>query len=271
MTANALDTDRAACLAAGTNEHISKLFDINHLVSTLTRLTHWSEVPQDVVVSAPSNGTDSMHAMDADGMEMGAAIACIGNSLPVYLKVLQSFGQDMPVHSQQLDVYFSQQQKSEALRLVHALKGLAATIGFQSLSNAARALELDIKQAAPEALPHPSARALQGLIEKEQVRLCALMDQLTQTDESAGILDGTKAEDVSDLAGMADQLQGLLPLLEADDMSALEAFAATEQSVPAPFDAPLEQLNEAMASVDFASAAVIARDLLSRIQRTTLN
>jgi CheY-like chemotaxis protein len=121
LTANALDTDRAACLAAGTNEHIGKPFDINHLVSTLIRLTHWSEVPQDVFVPAPSNGTDSMHAMDADGM------------------------------------------------------------------------------------------------------------------------------------------------------SALEAFAAMEQSVPAPFDAPLEQLNEAMASMDFASAAVIARDLLSRIQRTTLN
>ncbi|MDC8773141.1 response regulator [Roseateles albus] len=38
LTANALDSDRAACLAAGMNEHMGKPFDINRLVELLLKL-----------------------------------------------------------------------------------------------------------------------------------------------------------------------------------------------------------------------------------------
>ncbi|MCF8155035.1 MAG: response regulator [Rhodoferax sp.] len=39
MTANALVSDRAACLEAGMDEHIGKPFDLDHLVATMLRLT----------------------------------------------------------------------------------------------------------------------------------------------------------------------------------------------------------------------------------------
>ncbi len=38
MTANAMASDRAACLEAGMNDHIGKPFDLDHLVDTLLRL-----------------------------------------------------------------------------------------------------------------------------------------------------------------------------------------------------------------------------------------
>ncbi|QTN26463.1 PAS-domain containing protein [Rhodoferax sp. AJA081-3] len=40
MTANAMASDRAACLEAGMDEHIGKPFELNHLVATLQRLVH---------------------------------------------------------------------------------------------------------------------------------------------------------------------------------------------------------------------------------------
>jgi CheY-like chemotaxis protein len=39
MTANAMASDRAACLAAGMNEHVGKPFELDHLVATVLRLT----------------------------------------------------------------------------------------------------------------------------------------------------------------------------------------------------------------------------------------
>ncbi len=40
MTANAMDTDRQACLAAGMNDHVGKPFNIAHLVQVLLRVTN---------------------------------------------------------------------------------------------------------------------------------------------------------------------------------------------------------------------------------------
>ena len=42
MTANAMDSDRAACLAAGMNDHIGKPFNLVHLVQVLQQLTRRS-------------------------------------------------------------------------------------------------------------------------------------------------------------------------------------------------------------------------------------
>jgi len=39
MTANALDSDRQSCLAAGMDAHVGKPFDVTHLVEVITRLT----------------------------------------------------------------------------------------------------------------------------------------------------------------------------------------------------------------------------------------
>jgi PAS domain S-box-containing protein len=39
MTANAMASDREACLTAGMNDHVGKPFELDHLVSTLLRLT----------------------------------------------------------------------------------------------------------------------------------------------------------------------------------------------------------------------------------------
>jgi len=38
MTANAMASDREACLDAGMNEHVGKPFELDHLVNTLLRL-----------------------------------------------------------------------------------------------------------------------------------------------------------------------------------------------------------------------------------------
>jgi two-component system sensor histidine kinase/response regulator len=39
MTANAMASDRAACLEAGMNDHVGKPFELDHLVATILRLS----------------------------------------------------------------------------------------------------------------------------------------------------------------------------------------------------------------------------------------
>ncbi|MCF8155037.1 MAG: CHASE domain-containing protein [Rhodoferax sp.] len=48
MTANAMASDRAACLEAGMNDHVGKPFDLDHLVATLLRYAGKAEAAQTV-------------------------------------------------------------------------------------------------------------------------------------------------------------------------------------------------------------------------------
>ena len=43
MTANAMASDRDACLAAGMNDHVGKPFDLNDLVQVVRRQAHWGD------------------------------------------------------------------------------------------------------------------------------------------------------------------------------------------------------------------------------------
>jgi CheY-like chemotaxis protein len=47
MTANAMDSDREACLAAGMNDHVGKPFNMAHLVQVLLRVTAGHSAPAD--------------------------------------------------------------------------------------------------------------------------------------------------------------------------------------------------------------------------------
>ena len=56
MTANAMRTDRDACIEAGMDDHIGKPFDLNQLVALLKRMTGHSAAPQPDVAEEPSLG-----------------------------------------------------------------------------------------------------------------------------------------------------------------------------------------------------------------------
>jgi len=62
LTANAMVSDRAACLEAGMNEHVGKPFDLPQLVSTLIRLTGWTTVAGEVATRAAG---DAMALLDS--------------------------------------------------------------------------------------------------------------------------------------------------------------------------------------------------------------
>jgi PAS domain S-box-containing protein len=54
MTANAMASDRAACLAAGMNDHVGKPFDLDHLVATLIRYAGMADAPQPAPQDLPT-------------------------------------------------------------------------------------------------------------------------------------------------------------------------------------------------------------------------
>ena len=91
ITANAMATDREACLAAGMNEHVSKPFDLDQLVSTLLRhagrataptpsSTHPApssapgELPAELLEDAARRGIDLAIALHRRGGTMAVVV-----------------------------------------------------------------------------------------------------------------------------------------------------------------------------------------------------
>jgi signal transduction histidine kinase/CheY-like chemotaxis protein len=95
MTANAMASDREACLASGMNAHVGKPFDMAQLVSLLIRTTGFA-----------ASGDDDTHGSDADktpaalveiaGMDVALAIARMSGLKSLYVRTARVFSKTLP-------------------------------------------------------------------------------------------------------------------------------------------------------------------------------
>ncbi|AWJ88604.1 hybrid sensor histidine kinase/response regulator [Azospirillum baldaniorum] len=160
MTADAMDSDRERCLAAGMNGHVAKPIDRPHLLETVAR---WLDAA--TVESAPLESADPATLWDSPA----PAPAGLGNmGAPekgvLDMEVLQQLAQDLDAELL-ADVIrqFVEETLERAERIArggaeaagggpadlaglakeaHTLKSTAGTFGARDLSAAARALEL---------------------------------------------------------------------------------------------------------------------------------
>jgi HPt (histidine-containing phosphotransfer) domain-containing protein len=127
------------------NDYISKPLHYQTMYATLARWTHRDEPPAGPSAAEVKNTTPSV--LDTDG-----AIARMGGE-SLYLSMLGKFipSQGQSVQSIQDALAINDQATTE--RLVHTLKGVAATIGATSLTESVSQLEQAIK--AKDAKEYP--------------------------------------------------------------------------------------------------------------------
>jgi two-component system sensor histidine kinase/response regulator len=137
MTANVLATDLQDCLAAGMTGHVGKPFDLDDLVAVLLAQVFR---PDSIALADIAPGNATQIAADA-GVDLSAALERLGGMQDLYRSALVAFVADLSAMPGQLSSYAQNPQQKEsqddARRLMHTVKGLAATIGATALSTAA--------------------------------------------------------------------------------------------------------------------------------------
>lgn len=176
MTANAMDSDRQACLEAGMDDFLAKPIDRHRLAAILAR---WS----DCLVEARALRGGPPLADIEDGEHLAPplrdldVVADLSDALgeESFTRLCQSFIDKLPVYRGDIDDALRSGQPNRVAGAAHALKGAAANLGYARLSAAASRLE----QAAKT-----GQGALDGLFQE----LCLAFDQ------TAALADPSSAE-----------------------------------------------------------------------------
>ena len=168
MTANAMDSDRDASLAAGMDGHVGKPFDLNHLVGVLQRLAaqswvrpvlqvdgtpsqaqaEWVEHAYPVPAESQSGRAEPFpvraelvealsRAAQVAGVDLDTALNRLGYNLALYERTFRMFVADLLAMPAQLRALQAARDTPQAVRLLHTLKGLAATLGVGALATIA--------------------------------------------------------------------------------------------------------------------------------------
>ncbi|MGH8517007.1 MAG: response regulator, partial [Panacagrimonas sp.] len=145
MTANAMQQDREACLAAGMNEHVAKPIDVIELFGAIRR---WSgrvsghddddDEPTLVMRPLPVNPAD---LPGIDALDAITGLRRTQGDLARYRRLLEMFVRTEADVVQRIESALKQNDRATACRHAHSLKGVSATIGADELAAVATTVE----------------------------------------------------------------------------------------------------------------------------------
>jgi signal transduction histidine kinase/CheY-like chemotaxis protein len=260
MTANAMASDREACLAAGMNDHVGKPFELDHLVALL--LNHTGRMVSKRADTPPSVQTQAVE------LDIDAALHRLGGDTDLLGTLLHAFAQDMAQVPQQLNAHLEAGQHVEAVRAMHTLKGLAATVGASRLAQVAIELEKRLRDGVSPGARADVVQQLQHAIDAAARALQPVLLQYAQPVTQSSENGVKTAMGTRDAHQRATDLHALHQLLDASNMEALEVFARMQQTYGSACEAAFAPMAHAIVQLDFSEAARHCQSLLDQPSNT---
>ncbi len=241
MTANAMQQDLDACIAAGMVDHVTKPVDVAHLFAVLEKHISRKTVSKDVVEQATALMVPAKvdraasKCLLADiqpgafpGLDLEAALRRVNNNETIYLKLLKNLHEDYQGATVRIQGLVQQGVLEEAAKLVHGIKGVSSNLGAVDLQQAASNLEISLKSREPDALITPHLDAFGDAMSTTLAGVEALLSLAKQDPHlvMSGVQDKVHSVDQSVLFQLHDllvdkdlraikQLEKLLPVLHA--------------------------------------------------------
>jgi CheY-like chemotaxis protein len=176
LTANVMVSEQNEFLSAGMNDHIGKPIDPDQLVAKLvkwvrpTRTTGSTPVGQTFQNSAPEP------LPDLPGVKVAESLRRIGGSVTLYFSLLDKFRVNQRNFATSFREALAADDRSTAERLAHTLRGIAGTLGAETLQDLAKLLESSIKKEESGEVDSLLAR-----VDKELATFIASIDQVLET------------------------------------------------------------------------------------------
>lgn len=240
MTANAMQKDRDACLAAGMNDFISKPFEPQTLYAVLQRWLVGARVGQ----PEPPRVTPAL-TLQLDGVDMLAGLRRVLNKRSLYHDLLGKYLHGQGPLLDELRSALAARDLATAERLAHSCKGVSAVIGANLVAELAAALE----QGLHAGLAHAE---LEHRLQALAMPLTALLAQLREqlVDEQPVLLQD------ADLAQVQQVIRQLSELLGDFDAEAVPYFSEHAGLLRAGLADGFAHVSDALQRFDFEAALV---------------
>jgi PAS domain S-box-containing protein len=274
MTANAMASDRDACLDAGMNDHIGKPFDLKRLVTMLRDWSGWNTDPNASVGPGnpppPAPNTSTPPTAHAPVLDAASAIDRLGNDPDFYSKMLAAFSADAPDMLQELEQQWPN-DLTKAAAVCHAIKGTAATVGALALAKVAEQAEAAAKAASKRghgSAQHPTPPFPSGMAAEVARALEAaqawLVGRVSSTVTAHTANTGHELQ-----KNVIDDLRRLERLLGDCDMAAHEVHESllTLGDRRPGADPHWRHLNGAMGHLNFEEALASTKALLAELTK----
>lgn len=251
MTANALKSDRDACLAAGMNDHVGKPIDMGQL--TLAILQHCGRAE---AIPLPSRPPEPQQRVAAPGIDLSAALARLDDNRSLYATLARQFAANPLEFLQRTAGCLNQGDRAGAARELHTLKGLAATLGARDLARMAADAEARIGDGGDETLLRPFDAAL--------AETAAALRQIADEIDPVRIPPADSAADTARLLKRLEELEGLMV---ERDLQALDRVAELKEQMGAQANHLVAALEAAVGRLDFRAGLEILSQLKSQLAR----
>lgn len=282
ITANAMPSDKMACLEAGMNDHVAKPFDIHHLVYVLRLRVGW------VVAEAAPALTPATVDSDAKYSELPAnlppfdiqlALLRTNGNVNLLKKLIRDFHHSYRFVGAELRHLIDSGKTAEAERLAHTLKGIAAHFEARLLTQAAFVVEESLRENK-----YDEARklitALEAALEPAIVAAATLERPTTQSEQDATLRQGEVTSKVSieplfgskELEALNLAIDELQILLNQNSLKASRKFLEIKNSLL--LDGALaetSELEELLERLDYIGARSVLVRLREYLKMNTKN